>query len=123
MFNNLSSQARTTWSRRTGVIAASHLLLAVRFLSLFLLVTPLWLVAFFVGSWKHSIPIHVAGFVFVVVQFFIFAIGIHQLRRFHREASLYLGVKVGWNDPPSQESKFIEWCEIRGIPTGRLKSD
>lgn len=115
MLSELRNAGIGTWTKRTGKSAALHLWSSLKWLCIFLLISPFWIAAFVLASTKQLPALHVLGFILVAAQWMCFTAAVHHLRRFHRAASHALGVHVGWNDPPSRESKFKEWCEKKGI--------
>jgi hypothetical protein len=77
---------------------------------------PIWFAAFWEAS-VHQLPLlHIAAFVVLGLEIVMLGTAVHHLRVFHRSAEAFLGVHVGWNDLPSSEAKFRQWCEAKGIP-------
>jgi hypothetical protein len=118
MMGKVQSAVLRIWTERTGAVAARHYLLALTSLPPFLIISLFMFAAFLVASLLQVPALHVAGFVLLAVDVVIHLFGLYHLRQFHQAASRFLGVHVGWNDPPSSHAKFVEWCRDRGIEPG-----
>jgi len=120
LLGTVGSRFQAVWTRRCGSTAAEHYLRALELGISFLAITPTWLAAFIVAS-VYGVPaLHIAGFVLVAIQILVFVSAELHLHRFHKAAGAYLGVKVGWNDPPSNEEKFDQWCRTNGAKAGGM---
>jgi hypothetical protein len=76
---------------------------------------PMWAIAFWEASVRHLTVLHFAAFFLLAIQVMMIGLSVHHLRRFHRAAGDFLGIRVGWNEPPSDEKEFTAWCESKGV--------
>jgi hypothetical protein len=108
------------WSPRIGAAPAAAYFGAIRDGTIAASLGPIWFVLILAGFVAGIAALWVAGIVVIGAQTTLFVLGWLELRRFKREASESLGVKVGWREIPAKQDEYVRWCERQGIePFGR----